>query len=954
MKKPNIIWQPFPGSQTKFLSCPVWECLYTGSRGNGKKIPNYSKVLCKSGYKRIDELILGELVYSSDGNLYPVTGIFPQGISRIYNVVFQDKRISKTGDEHLWLVRDRQQKMSVVSTIQMYPKIKTGKPGKYEYKYKVPNCKPIQYPEVQLPLDPYMLGCLISEGSLTLKTPRLATSNQFILDYFKKKLPEFEIKKQEDGNVNHTIVDKNKTGDYFPSVPKRDYAYSRNRLNEVIEFLGLNVTCKFKFIPDMYKTASVQQRLDLLCGLMDTDGCITTGGHAEFTSSSKVLINDVKNLCRSLGIRCQLSYDKRIGRKHEIKGVSCTYKNKIYRLFINTKQIIAKDPKKIQRCLKKPETISQKYISIVDIEKTEEFTDMTCISVDSPDNTFIIDDFVVTHNTDCLVMDYLQDVGKGYGADYRGLILREATTELEDVIAKTKKWIPLIFPTAKFNNTKKVWTFKDGETLRLSYARTLSDYFNFHGWEISFCGFEELTSWAFPELYLKLMSINRCSNPKVPKKYRATCNSSGPGFGWVKERFINSGKPGEVITDEQGMERTYVMGMLDENKALLEADPQYKAKLESMTKDDDLLYKSWVLGSWDLIMGGFFTDVWRPKIHVLKHFTIPKSWHLYRSFDWGSSKPWAVTYIAESNGEQPKGDNLPYIPRGSCIIVNEIYGWNGKVNQGDMATSQEISERVLQVDRNMLIEYGIKCMPGPADTSIWDVRDGSSIANNLASHGCHWTRAYKGSGSRIAGWSLIRQMLGAAKRQDLESPHLYFFEQAKHHIRTLPMMQRDQKKPEDLATEGEDHCFAYDTEIITSKGIEKIGDLVGTTGKVLTLNNFYTDFYSCRLIKKQVKMLKVTFTDYSSYNCTPDHKFFTTKGLIEIQYLDKNTEFIESVLKIKKIEPCEELQDSYCLEAKDTHVFALSNGVIVANCMDSMRYGLARKMTRIKRKKVRI
>jgi len=108
-------------------------------------------------------------------------------------------------------------------------------------------------------------------------------------------------------------------------------------------------------------------------------------------------------------------------------------------------------------------------------------------------------------------------------------------------------------------------------------------------------------------------------------------------------------------------------------------------------------------------------------------------------------------------------------------------------------------------------------IPGPADTSIWDVRDGTSIANNLATHGCRWTKAYKGSGSRIAGWALIRQMLGAAKRGDLESPHLYLFEAAQHHIRTLPMMQRDLKNPEDLSTESEDHCMDGMRYLLTRK-----------------------------------------------------------------------------------------------------------------------------------------
>lgn len=428
--------------------------------------------------------------------------------------------------------------------------------------------------------------------------------------------------------------------------------------------------------------------------------------------------------------------------------------------------------------------------------------------------------------TDCLIMDYLQEVGKGHGADYRGVILREATTELGDVIAKTKKWIPQIFPLAKFNGTLKTWTFPDGEVLWLTYARTEDDYFRFHGQQIQFFGFEELTNWATPSLYLKLMSCNRSSVPGIPLKYRATCNSSGPGHQWVKQRFIDKGPPGKIYREElefefpdkngkmskqtQTVERTYVKSYTSENRSLMEADPLYMAKLSALTQDDPMLRKSWIEGSWNLLIGGFFTDVWDHNIHVLPTFQIPKSWRLVRSFDWGSSKPWAVTYGFESNGEQPdvlEEENIPYIPKGSVIIGSEIYGWTGVPDEGDMATSQEIAERVLLKDSALLTEYGIRCIPGPADTSIYNVQDGTSIGTNLASHGCRWTKAYKGPGSRIAGWAIIRQMLGAAKRGDTETPHLYFFPQAEHHIRTLPIMQRDKLKPEDIQTLSEDHCM---------------------------------------------------------------------------------------------------------------------------------------------------
>lgn len=435
--------------------------------------------------------------------------------------------------------------------------------------------------------------------------------------------------------------------------------------------------------------------------------------------------------------------------------------------------------------------------------------------------------------TDVLIMDFLQGVGVGYGPDYKGLLLREATTELGDVISKTRKWIPRIFPTANYNASKKIWTFPEGETLWLNYARTEEDYEQYHGHEYPWIGWEELTNHALPNVYLKLMSCNRSSNPKIKKKYRATCNPSGPGHQWVKQRFIDKTLPGRIYREEVEFEypgtdgkmvketaivsRTHVQSFQSENKSLMDADPMYMANIFAMTRDNDMLKKAWIDGSWDLIIGGFFTDVWDKDTHILEPFTPPSSWKLIRSFDWGSSKPWAVTYGFEANGEQPAYGDYPFIPKDSIIIPSEVYGWTGEANVGDQATSQEIAQRTLTIDKALQREYGIKCFPGPADTAIWEVRDGTSIAQNLSSHGLRWTKAYKGPGSRISGWALIRQMLGAAKRGELEAPHLYFFPAAQHHIRTLPLMQRDKKKPEDIDTDLEDHAMDSTRYLLSRK-----------------------------------------------------------------------------------------------------------------------------------------
>jgi intein/homing endonuclease len=222
-------------------------------------------------------------------------------------------------------------------------------------------------------------------------------------------------------------------------------------------------------------------------------------------------------------------------------------------------------------------------------------------------------------------------------------------------------------------------------------------------------------------------------------------------------------------------------------------------------------------------------------------------------------------------------------------------------------------------------------------------------------------------------------MLFAAKEKDLEKPALYFFDKALNHIRTLPMMQRDKKKPEDVDSSGEDHCFVSSTEVMTDKGVKTLKSLIGKSGKILSVNGEYVNFHSVRKTRKNMRLVRVTFSDGHFVDCTPDHKFLTTGGMVEANDL-QNKECIVSkgkghlrdatyyytnngrkklvypllngYIKVESVKELNKQEDVYCLTAEGTHTFALKNGVIVSNCMDSMRYGLTRKAIRMKRRKV--
>jgi len=134
------------------------------------------------------------------------------------------------------------------------------------------------------------------------------------------------------------------------------------------------------FIPEEYKTSSIEDRMEIVRGLMDVHGSITQSGAIEFTNTCEQLIDDLIDILRSLGISCFKS------------------QSHCFKIYINTSQPIFKLPKKLER-IKQKSTVKKKYVSLISAEYVDEYEEMQCISVDSPDHTYITKDYIVTHNT---------------------------------------------------------------------------------------------------------------------------------------------------------------------------------------------------------------------------------------------------------------------------------------------------------------------------------------------------------------------------------------------------------------------------------------------------------------------------------------------------------------------------------------------------------------------------
>lgn len=435
--------------------------------------------------------------------------------------------------------------------------------------------------------------------------------------------------------------------------------------------------------------------------------------------------------------------------------------------------------------------------------------------------------------TDSLLMDFVQHVGRGYKSDWRGILFRQTYKQLTDVISKSRKWIPQIFPGAKFNASEHHWTFPSGEMLLLRQFMREDDYWNFHGHEYPWIGWEELCNWHSDAGYKRMMSCCRSSNAKVPRKIRSTTNPYGPGHNWVKMRFnlpqgryqptfYNMAEEAGLVSTDSSDEnrkvgRVAIPSSIHENTKLLEADPDYIDRLKASARNEAEL-QAWLYGSWDIVAGGMFDDVWQPATHIVAPFAIPEQWRIDRSFDWGSSAPFSVGWWAESDGCDVQTADGQWIStvRGDLYRIGEWYGWNGKPNEGLKMLSTEIARGI--IERELKMGILARCKAGAADTSIFNVENGVCIAEEMSRpvrlsdgkiyKGAFFSRADKSAGSRVTGWELVRQMLKQAIKPAeglREKPGLFVFSNCHNFIRTVPVLPRDPKNMDDVDTSAEDH-----------------------------------------------------------------------------------------------------------------------------------------------------
>ena len=402
--------------------------------------------------------------------------------------------------------------------------------------------------------------------------------------------------------------------------------------------------------------------------------------------------------------------------------------------------------------------------------------------------------------SDCAIAEALRQVNIGH---YRGLILRKTYPQLSELIDRSHEIYTAACPEAIFNESKHFWLFPSGAKIYFGSLAHTDDRYNYQGKRYDFIDFDELTQFTFDE-YSYLFSRNRPSGPGTRCYMRAQANPGGIGHGWVKERFITPAPPLTTIWEEvkirfpDGREeirrksRVFVPSTVFDNKILLSNSPEYLTRLASLPDAERaaLLY-----GDWNGFSGQVFTE-WRNEpdgyverrgTHVISPFVIPHEWRIYRSFDWGYSRPFSVGWYAEDRD-------------GVLYRIRELYGCNGTPNEGVRWNASRVASEIRRIENEDVNLKG-RHIHGIADPAIFQKNGGESIGEIMEKLGVYFDRA---DNSRIAGKMQVHNRLAIDENG---KPRLYVFSTCRNFLRTVPCLVYDSTDVEDVDTNGEDHIY---------------------------------------------------------------------------------------------------------------------------------------------------
>ena len=543
----NIIAQK--GAQERMLSQDVDIQICGGSRGGPLHVD--TKVVTPFGLRRIGDMNVGDILTGLDGGMQRVISKIDYGKVRSYKLKFIDGSEVIASYDHPFNVRktcyrskkrilggkDVSADWRVWTTEMIVRHLKAKKEGRIKNGHLViPLCEPVKFTVAKKRhgIDPYLLGVILGDGCIT---ENIVKHNNILFSTI-------------DVAIINAFVDKGYEPHLRSKYKSTDYIFKSKEFVEALrKFQLAGHGAESKFVPHPFKLGTVEERWAVLQGLMDTDGTIDKRGHCSFTTISKLLAEDVKFLVNSLGGVATISKGETF---YTSKGVRKQCKD-AYHVYIRIQQShrLFRLERKKSLSTEYNGGISEYTRRIVDYEDVGE-QDVCCIGVSNPDSLFMVNDFIVTHNSKSfsLLMEGLKDVKNRY---FNAVILRKEKNDLESIINDSYK-VYSQYGTYNRSQNDMTWNFTYGGWLKFSYyADSFEDFKDrFQGRQYSFVGIDEITQCSYKK-FKYLITCNRNAY-HIRNRFWGTCNPDPAS--WVR-KFIDwwIDEDGYAIPERDGVVR---------------------------------------------------------------------------------------------------------------------------------------------------------------------------------------------------------------------------------------------------------------------------------------------------------------------------------------------------------------------------------------------------------------
>ena len=444
--------------------------------------------------------------------------------------------------------------------------------------------------------------------------------------------------------------------------------------------------------------------------------------------------------------------------------------------------------------------------------------------------------------TETIVREVYFETLKGFGNEWKALIIRRNNKDLVDIFKKFKKFLMAIKCNCEYINSTGNYEirFKTGEVVLFRQMQNIKDYDKIHGHEYQYVVLEEATLWVdVDEIISSILTTMRTNynlmneeeiedglKKRMIMKLRISTNPFGTGKEKLKRMFIDRAPSGVAFIQNKITHMHFKSSFID-NRFL---PNNYANTMSGILNKQKRA--AWKYGDWSAKAQGAFGDRFDAEVFVKRPFKIPRNWYVDRAMDWGTAAPYSMLYFAECDGTEvnilKRGEYVKFKPpKGSIIVIGEFSGADYKKGRNVglnhtvaqackmfTAKENEIKASILEKGHRIgdgFMDYAIKARTGHELT----------IEDLFKQQGFYFNDCSKGAGSRGLGVQRMQELMKNTLDNSSTEPHIYFFDTCPEAIEDIFALEYSEKNPEDVETDGvPDHswdCLRYRLLTKTSK-----------------------------------------------------------------------------------------------------------------------------------------